>query len=182
MAFGEPRDPDGITAGFTNEPDELIRIFEAAFGLLELRAVRRIAAQRQNVLDSQFPRLLQHAARFGCGGVHARQVCHRRQALVALNPIDDHQRLLAGTPAGAVRHRAEIGIELAESGNRLLEQRALSLLGLRGEELEGNDGAPGCARGREHVAYELSGRVAFRHHCFTRFGTVASRRRTLDAS
>ena len=88
-----------------------------------------------------------------------RQVRHRRDLLFPLNAVDNRQRILARAAAGAVGHRAEVGMELAQRWNRFFQQRALSLGCLGREELERHHGPASLLRGVENIADEVDQRV-----------------------
>ena len=122
---------------FADEPHELVGILETALGRREgPAAVWWIASKGEDIADAEIARALQHGMRLVPGGVDARQMRHGGQLLLALNPIDDGQRLLAGAAAGAIGDRAEIRAQFAERGNRLLEEDTLALVGPRRKELE----------------------------------------------
>jgi len=97
-------------------------------------------------------RLLEHGAGLVDGRVHAGEMRHRGDLLLPLDPVDDRERLLARPAAGAVGDRAEVGVELPQRRDRLLEQRAFALVGPGGEELERHHGPAGDPRGLENVA------------------------------
>ena len=61
---------------------------------------------------------------------------HRGDVQLPLNPVDDRERLFAGASPGPVRDRAEIRMQLPQSGNRFFEQAPLGILRLGGEELK----------------------------------------------
>ena len=139
MSFGESRDADRKSAAVPDEPHQLVRILESAVGLLKVAgAARRIAAQRQDVGDAERPRLLEDAGGVVPRRVDARHVRHRGQSVLALDAIDDRQRLFAGAAAGAVGDRAEIRRQPRERRNRLFEQRPLAFRRLGRKKLEGN--------------------------------------------
>ena len=164
MPFGEPRDADRKPVHFLDEPDELVGVFEAAVGLAELaRAARRIAAQRQDVGDPERARLSQHARGVFTRRVDARHVRHGGEALLALYAIDDRQRRLAGAAAGAVGDRAEVRLQRAQRGDRLLEQRPFALGRLGRKKLEGNHRPARLARGGKDIAYETHVQISYRN-------------------
>src|ERR687892_1727751 len=66
---------------------------------------------------------------------------HRLDAEVLLDPAGQLDGAAAGGAAGAVCHRHEVGRVVSQHLERALE-RALALVGLGREELEGEDGAP----------------------------------------
>src|SRR5262245_50506054 len=154
-----------------NEPNQLVRVLEAAFGPGELTAVRRIAAQCQHVLDPERANAIEHAAGIGPRRVHARQVRHRRQVVFALDAVHDRERLVARAATGAVRDRTEVRTQPAKRRNGLLDERALALVGLGREELEGNDGAPGNPSGGVDVTDVLNHAVSGDYHVKVRSTT-----------
>jgi hypothetical protein len=85
-------------------------------------------------------------------------VRHRGDLVLALNPIDDAERLVAGAAAGAVGHGTEVRVQCAEGGNGFLEERPLAFIGLCREELERDDRAAHRAGVREDVADESNHR------------------------
>ena len=105
-------------------------------------------------------RLRQHARRVVARRIDARHVRHRGEALLALDAIDDGQRLFARAAAGAVGDRTEIGLQLAERRNRLFEQRPLAFGGFRREKLERND-RPRAARCGKDVAYQPHVQISY---------------------
>src|SRR4030095_4887785 len=136
VALRESGDANGERPDLTNALNQLIRVLEAAFGSDELAAVRRIAAQREHVRDAQRSRLLEHRASLVDRRVDAREVRHRGDLVLALNAVDDAECLVASAAAGAVCDRAEIRVQRSERRNGFFEKRPLSLIGLRGKELE----------------------------------------------
>ena len=100
--------------------------------------------------------------RFRPRGVHAGQMRHRRQPVLALNAIDDGERLGARAAAGAVGDRTEIGRKAAQRRNGLFEQGPLAFVGPGREELDGNRRPCGAARIGQNVANET-------HQSGTRF-------------
>ena len=114
-------------------------ILEAAFGFLKIAdASRRVAPQREDIGDAERLRLRQHAGRVLARRIDARHVRHRGESLLALDAVDDRQRLFAGAAAGAVGDGTEIGLQLPERRNRLFEQRPLAFRRFRRKKLERN--------------------------------------------
>ena len=107
-----------------------------------LLPARRIAAQRQHVVDPGPGDLVQHLPQPVHRLAHAAQVRHRLDAQLLLDPLGDLDRPLAGRPAGAVGHRDEVGLQAPQRAQRLA-QGALALGRLGREELEREDGLLG---------------------------------------
>ena len=147
-------------AGFADALHELIRVLEAARRRRERRAVRRIAAKRQDVAHPELARVRENRLRLGPRRVHARQMGHRRELVVALDSIDDGERLGARAAAGAVGDRTEIGREAAQRRHRLFEQGPLALIRSGREELDGNGRLFRSARIGQDVANESHRRPA----------------------
>ena len=159
MSFREAGHADRERTGLANQSHQLVGVLEPAVRFHEpAAAVRRIAAQRQDVLDPQLTRLVQHPAGLVDGRVDACQMRHRRNPELPLDPVDDRERLLARAPAGAVGDGTEVGVELSQSRDRLLQQHSLRFLRLRRKELEGEDRPSGRPRRGEDVVDVLDQR------------------------
>src|SRR5262245_9751472 len=154
VSFRKPGDADGEIAGGTNELDELIRVLEAARRGGECGAVWRIAAQRQDIAHTELPSLRENRFRFRPRGVHARQMRHGRQPVLALNAVDSGERLGARAAAGAVGDRTEIRRKVAQRRNGLFKQGPLAFVGPGREKLDGNRRPRVAARISQNVAYE----------------------------
>jgi hypothetical protein len=82
-----------------DELDELARVLEAALGLDPLLlAGGRVAAQGEDVVDPGRRHLAERVAELVDGRAHAREVRHRLDAVVLLDPRDDLDRLVAVLP------------------------------------------------------------------------------------
>src|SRR5438067_11082949 len=148
VAFGKAGDADAKAAGFANEADELIGVFESAFGLFEFAiASGGIAAQGQNIFDSQSPDLSDDVADFFAGGIDTGQMGHGRELVLALNAIDDHQGLFPGAAARAVGDGAIIGLKREQGGDGLLQEILVALIGFRRKEFKRDDGTFGISFG-----------------------------------
>jgi len=105
-------------------------------------SVRRIAAQREDVLDPLPDQPIDDLRDLAFASSDAGEVRHRRRAELLLDPRHDLDGAVARAPAGAVGHGHEVGVE------RLLEvrdgrhERSRALVGLRREELEAEHGLP----------------------------------------
>ena len=131
------------------------QVLETAVGPDELAdAARRVTPQREDVPDPKLSAPLQDRARLLNRCVHAREMRHRRDLVLPLNPVDDGKRLVAGASPGPIGNRAEIRLQLPQGGNRFLEQGPVGILRPGGEELEGDHRAAICVRLFEDVAYE----------------------------
>ena len=122
------------------------------------RALRRVAAQREHVLEAQRAHLVERRAQLVDGGAHAGEVRHRLEADLVADARDDLERLAARRAAGAVGDADEVGRQRAQGGQREVEVRLA--LGRPGrEELEGEHRA--VARGVDLVdAHRAHGRAA----------------------
>ena len=120
--------------------DELARVLQAALGLRPvLLAVRRIAAQREHVVDAGRAHLVERRAQLGHGGADAGEVRHRLQAELVLDALDDLDRLLAGRAARAVGDRHERRLERLQLARARAYRFCSPASRLRREELEGED-------------------------------------------
>ena len=92
---------------------------------------------------------------------------HRDEPLLALDAVDNREGLLARAAARAVGDRAEIGVQLAERGDGLFEQRVLAFGRLRRKKFEGNHRPLRLARIGKDIAYETHVQISYRnedHH------------------
>ena len=122
-----------------DELGELGGAAEPALGLDEvLLPARRVAAQREDVLDPGLGDPVERRGEALGRLADAAQVGHRFEAELVLEPLRDLDRALAGRAAGAVGDRDEVGPELAQRA-RGREQLLGRLLGLRREELDRED-------------------------------------------
>src|SRR5262245_16678303 len=154
VPFRKPGNADGEIAGCADELNKLIRVLEAARRRRESGAVWRIAAQGQDVAHTQLAGVRENRFRFRPRGVHAGQMRHGRQPVLALNAVNGGERLGARATAGAVSDRTEIGRKAAQRRNGLVEQGPLAFVGPGREELDGNRRPRGAARVCENVANE----------------------------
>jgi hypothetical protein len=133
--------PDAEVEVTRDHLDQLHRVVKAAGVRLPLcLAARGVAAQCQHVLDSHVLELAEDLRQPLLGLTHAREVRHRLDPQVLLDPLGDLDRALAGAAAGAVGHGHVLGPVVLEHRERVLEGR-LALVGLRREELEREDRA-----------------------------------------
>src|SRR5258708_20678348 len=79
----------------------------------------------------------------------------RSQAMLPLDSVHDHQRLVPGAASGAVSHRAIVRPGLEQRRNGLFEQVAVALRSLGRKELEGNDRRPARGPGGVDVSNQL---------------------------
>src|SRR5688500_19610125 len=99
MPFRKSSGADAEAAESAEEGHELVRIGESALDRLPFGRSRwRIAAQREEIADAAGASFLRHLAKLRDGGVDAGQVHHRGDAVLALNPIDDAEGLVARAP------------------------------------------------------------------------------------
>src|ERR1043166_947015 len=140
VSFRKPGGPDAKAARFADEAHELIGVFKAAFGLFEnAAAARRVAAQGEDILDAQGADLRDDIADFIAGRVHASEVGHGGQPVLALDAVHDHQGFLARAAAGAVGDRAIIRLELQQGRDGFLKKVFVAVRGLWRKKLAGND-------------------------------------------
>ena len=97
---------------------------------------RRVAPQREHVLDPRRGDSVEHRLHLADRGPDAGQVRHCLHAELLLDPLGQLHRALTRRAAGAVGDRHEVGRELAQIREGLA-QVALALLALGREELEG---------------------------------------------
>ena len=153
---GKPATPIEDSAERANVPDQLIRVFEPAVGLDEFaRACRRVSPQREDVLDAELSRVLEHRGRLRDGRVDAGEVRHRGQPVLALDTVDDAERFFAGAAARAVGDRAEVRLQGAQLWDGCFEENSLALVRFRREKLERDDGPADVPGARKDVADEL---------------------------
>ena len=101
-------------------------------------ALRRIAAQREDVVDAGVADLVEDVAQLLLRGADARQVSHGLEPVLVLERLDDLDGAVARRPAGAVGDRHVGRLERAQLAQGVL-QVVLAVLGLGWEELEGED-------------------------------------------
>ena len=102
--------------------------------------LRRIAAQRDDVLHAARLELIEHERKLAASRAHAREMGHGFDADLALNAPDQVDRELARAAAGAVRDRDVSRRERRQVGDGR-EQAIHAFLVLRRKELEGDGGA-----------------------------------------
>jgi len=100
----------GLNVGAEQTTASLSVLSDRAVAAVELLAD---VLRNPHFPESELPRVRENRFRLGPRGVHARQMRHRRQLVVALDSIDDGERLGACAAAGPVGHRAEIGRKTA---------------------------------------------------------------------
>ncbi len=158
VAFGKARDPDVEPTGLPDESDQFMGEFEATLDFGPFLGARGgVAAKRENVPDAAPGGVGEHGGQLVPGRVHARQVGHRREPMLPLDAVDDPKGLLAGAPSGAVGHGAIVRPDLEEGGEGLLQEVALTLIGLRWEEFERKRRPAGGEAAGVDVADELHG-------------------------
>ena len=101
-------------------------------------AFRRIAAERQHVVDPRVTQAVEDALQVVDGRVDAGQVRHRLDVELTADPRHELDRSGSHRAPCAVRHRDECRLQLAQMRDRL-EELAHAVVGLRREELEGED-------------------------------------------
>ena len=122
-----------VPAAAVDEADQLGGVAEPALGLDEVAlAARRVAAQREDVLDPRRLDLVERRRQPLGRLADAAEVGHRLVAELVLQPPRDLHRAVAGRAAGAVGDGDEVGLQVAQLARRL-EQGLLSL-GVRGGE------------------------------------------------
>ena len=139
VAFGKTGDADGKIALLADELDELCGEFKAAGCGLKFSAGGRIAAQRQDVFAAERMDFFEHRAHFVARVVDAGKMGERGQAVVALDAVNDHQRLVARAAARAVGHGAKVRAGLQQRGDVFFQKRAIALGGLGREKFKGDD-------------------------------------------
>ena len=123
-------------AALADEADQLAGVAEAVGRAHEGGlALRRIAAQRQHVVDPAVAQPVEDGGDLVAVVPDAGEVRHRLDAVLALDPGDDVDGLLARAAAGAVGHRDEARRQIAQLGDGA-HQRLLARLGLGRKELE----------------------------------------------
>ena len=75
--------------------------------------------------------------------VDAGEMRQRRQAVLALDAIHDHQRLVARAAAGAVGDGAKIRFGLQQRGDMLFEEIRSAFVRFGREKFKGDDRLPG---------------------------------------
>ena len=111
-------------------PESVGRPWKAAL------ALRRIAAQRQDVFDAALAQAVENRGDLVAAVADAGQVRHRFDAVLPLDASDEVDGLVTRAAARSVGDRDEARIERAQLLDRA-QQRAFPLFGLRREELEG---------------------------------------------
>src|SRR5215831_19050674 len=122
VAFRKTCDADRKLGMFANEPDQLAGKLETARRHFELAPSGRIAAQCQDILDTQRPNLAQQVLYLLLRRLDTRKMSDSGETVLPLNAIDDHQRLVAGAPAGTVSHRTIIRPGFEQRRDGLFEQ------------------------------------------------------------
>src|ERR1700690_2873203 len=89
------------------------------------------------------------------GVVDAGEMRQRRQAMLALDAVHNHQRLVARAAARAVGHGTEIRFDLKQRGNVLFEEGQVAFLRPGREKFKRDDRPPRGVLGRVNVADEL---------------------------
>ena len=123
-------------------PDEFYQLrgkLKAAGGGLELATAGRIAAQGENIPATQSTDASEQFVHLFAGVVHTGEMRQGRQAVLTLNPVHNHQRLVAGAAAGAVGDGAEIRSGLNQGGDVLFEEIPIAFVCPGGEEFKGDD-------------------------------------------
>jgi len=101
--FGIAGRADADVGALPDEADQIDRVGEAARRCFEgLFPLGRVAAQAEDVLDSQAQDFIEDARKRLGGGTHAGEMGHRLDGELAANAIDNAQRLAARAPAGAI--------------------------------------------------------------------------------
>lgn len=138
VSLRESRNPDAEAVKLPDEPDQFAGKLKSTRRHFELTTARWIAAQREDISDSQSANLLQQFADLLFGGRHARQMRDRREAVLFLNAVHDPQRLVPRTATGAVGHRAVIGFGCQQGGDGFFDKIAVALVRFWGGKLERN--------------------------------------------
>ena len=137
VGLREARRADRQLVVGADELDQLARVLEAALGLRPLLlALRRIAAQGEDVLEAEAAHLVERGAQLVDRRADAGEVRHRLQADLVADARDDLERLAARRAAGAVGDADEVRGQRSQAGERQVEVR-LALGGTGREELEG---------------------------------------------
>ena len=143
VALRESGGADAKAAHLLDEGDQLMGKLEAALRFFELAAAGgRIAAQGENISYAQRPGLEQDRAQLPGGRTDARQVEESGQMVLALDAIDDHERLFARASARAVSHRTIVRLQFLESGDGFLQKIAIPFLRPGRKEFKRDDGLP----------------------------------------
>jgi hypothetical protein len=79
----------------------------------------------------------------------------RRETMLPLDAIHNHQRFVAGAAARPIGDGAIIGLGLEQGGNLLFQKNAVPLAGFRREKLKGNDRPSGRVFRRVNVTDNL---------------------------
>ncbi len=120
VRLGEGRAADGEVVVVAQQRHQLVAELEAAVGLRPaLLAVRRVAAEGEDVLDAAVAHAVEHTAQLVGRGVDAGQVRHRLQAQLLLDLQHDPERPLARRAAGAVGDRDVVGRHRLQVPERL---------------------------------------------------------------
>ena len=91
-------------------------------GLKSASPARRVAAQRQHVLDPDRREPVEDRGQPVAGLADAAQVGHRLEPVLALDPLDDLHGAVAGRAAGAVGDRDVVGLERLQGLDGLEQQ------------------------------------------------------------
>src|SRR3974390_3543736 len=89
MAFGKAGDADTEIALFANECHQLVGELETTGRWAEFATAGRVAAQGQHVPDAESANLVQELANLFPGRTNTGQVGHRREPVLALDPLDN---------------------------------------------------------------------------------------------
>src|SRR5262249_27739558 len=129
---------NGKLALFPNEPDQLAGEFKAAVCDLEFTSAGGIAPQGQEILHTQLADLAQQILNLLACRTNACQVRHSCQTVLTLDPVDNHQRLIARAATGSISDRTKIRPRLNKRRDRFPQQIPVTLLRLGREELKGD--------------------------------------------
>ena len=89
--------------------------------------------------------------------VDACEVRERGEAMLALDPIHNHERLVPGAAARAVGDGAKIRARGEQGGQVFFKERAVALVGLGWEKFQRDDGLAGRLFGGVKIADEFHG-------------------------
>ena len=136
VSLGKARRADRERVVAVDQLDELVRVLEAALGLDPvLLSRRRVAAQRQHVVDARELHLIERLAQLPYGRSDAGEMRHCLEPELVLDALDDLDRFLAARAAGAVCDGHERRLQRPQ----LAQRRVQVLLAggrLRRKELE----------------------------------------------
>ena len=138
MDLGIDGDGHGKGLVLLDKLDQVPGVLEIACQRIEVRnALRRIAAQGQDILDAEDLERAQEPVHRLPGGAYAGQMGHEGEVRFLLQPLERHQRPLLGRSACAVAYR---NIERVKEGDVLHDPDDLVLAFdcFRREDLEGD--------------------------------------------